>query len=117
MRLLALIALGFSLAFMSGCATNRQTAGMEIKDDEVAQIVDGKTTMNEVIAIFGEPTKATPMGDETLYTYVYSVAKHTTSFMPYYSSGSGSTEEDKLTIVFDKNKVVKTHSLKRGVKP
>ena len=100
---------------LPGCATHRQVDGMAIKDEDVQQIVDGRTTMSDVIQMFGEPTKATPMGDETIYTYEYRVNKSQTMFFPYVSSGEGKSESDKLSIVFDKNKVVKTHTLKRGV--
>jgi len=98
-----------------GCASNRQTAGMQINDEDVKQIVKGKTTMNDVIAVFGEPNKATPMGEEMIYTYIYSVTRHQTVMLPYVSSGEGTSQEDKLSIVFDKNQIVKTYSLKRGI--
>ncbi len=71
--------------------------------------------MEQVIALFGEPTRAVPMGDETIYTYEYRVTKARTAFLPYYASGESTDEADKLSIVFDKSKVVKTYHLRRGV--
>lgn len=96
---------------ISGCATQRHTSGQPIQDDEVSRIVKGKTTMEDVIALFGEPTRAVPMGDEMIYTYEYRVTKGQTMFFPYVASGESKDEADKLSIVFDKNKVVKTYHL------
>ncbi len=71
--------------------------------------------MDEIIGLFGEPTRTTPMGDETLFTYVYSVTKGSAMALPGFGTGEGSVEEDKLTVTFDKNKLVKTYSLRRGI--
>lgn len=103
------------LLVVAGCATQRHTSGQMIRDDDVGRLVKGRTTMEEVIALFGEPTRAVPMGDETIYTYEYRVTKGQTMFFPYVSSGESKDEADKLAIVFDKNKVVKTYNLQRGV--
>ncbi|MFO0783863.1 MAG: outer membrane protein assembly factor BamE [Phycisphaerales bacterium] len=99
----------------TGCTTTQYTTGAEIKEDSVKQIVKGKTTMQEVIALFGEPQRATPMGDETIYTYEYRVTKGTTVMVPYVASTDSKDEADKLSIVFDRSGVVKTFNVTRGI--
>jgi outer membrane protein assembly factor BamE (lipoprotein component of BamABCDE complex) len=43
------------LAF-SGCATNEVTSGKPIPQSNVDQVVDGQTTVDQVITMFGAPT-------------------------------------------------------------
>jgi outer membrane protein assembly factor BamE (lipoprotein component of BamABCDE complex) len=98
-----------------GCTSTKYRHGMPIRDTDVQQIVKGKTTMNDIISMFGEPTRTTPMGDEVLFTYVHSVTTARTVHIPYGASGEGATEEDKLTVTFDKDKLVKAFSIRRGI--
>ena len=102
-------------SLVCGCSTSRHESGTTIKDESVQQIVKGKTAMEEIIALFGEPVRATPMGDDTIYTYEYRVSRSQTMFFPYVASGDSKDEVDKLSIVFDNKKIVKTYNLTRGV--
>jgi len=104
------------IALLPGCATNKQTSGRPIDDAKVSSLVKGQTTIEEVIEIFGAPQSQSEMAGVVLYTYSYSQTKHQTAFIPYATSGSGSTTSDELTITFDKQTgLVKTFSLQRGI--
>ncbi len=105
-----------SLVVGAGCATSEHKTGRPITDEKVNQIVKGKTTMDEVITLFGAPTTQSEMGGSVLYTYRYALTKDKTVFVPYYTGGSGSEQADELTITFDKTMgTVKAFSLQRGI--
>ena len=55
------------------------------------------------------------MRDRMIYTYEYRVSKSQTMFFPYVASGDSKDEVDKLSITFDKNDVVETYNLSRGI--
>lgn len=98
------------------CMSNTHYSGRAISDDKVSQLIKGKTTVDDVIALFGAPQASSEMAGVILYTYRYEQAKQDMGFFPYYSRGTGKTTSDELTISFDKaTGMVKTHSLQRGI--
>lgn len=101
-------------ALAYGCASSRYTTGTPIRDADVQSVIKGKTTMNEIIGTFGEPTRMMPMGDETIYIYEYKVtlSESTNILVPEIHTND---YVDKLSITFDKNKVVSTYHISRGV--
>lgn len=104
------------LTLVAGCASQRHTSGRPISDQKVSQIQKGKTTIDDVIGLFGAPTQQSEMAGNILYTYRYTESKGKTMFMPYVTSGDSSEESDELTITFDKNTgTVKAFSLQRGI--
>jgi SmpA / OmlA family len=99
-----------------GCATNEITSGKPIPQNLVDEIVDGQTTVTQVISMFGAPTQQSEMGGNTLYVYRYSKTKSSAAFMPYLTSGKTDEQADELTITFDRDSgTVKAHSIQRGV--
>jgi SmpA/OmlA family protein len=99
-----------------GCATSDMTSGKPIPQTSVDQIVDGQTTVEQIITMFGAPTQQSEMGGDTLYTYRYTQTKTSTGFMPYYTNTKGNTSYDELTVTFDTaTRKVKAHSIQRGV--
>jgi outer membrane protein assembly factor BamE (lipoprotein component of BamABCDE complex) len=104
------------LGLLAGCASTRHTSGRAISDEKVGQIVKGKTTIDDVISLFGAPTTQSEMAGSILYTYRHSVSTGKTAFFPYVTSSDSVEEADELTITFDKTTgTVKTYSLQRGI--
>ena len=106
------------LVLASGCAMSKNESGRPIDDLKVQTIVDGKTTLNQIIATFGAPTSSSDMAGSTLYTYRHTITSGTgTAFIPGISSVNTTTQADELTITFDKaTGIVTAHSLQRGIK-
>jgi outer membrane protein assembly factor BamE (lipoprotein component of BamABCDE complex) len=105
-----------AFAALSGCATQKHATGRPIRDDRVSQIVKGKTTIDDVITLFGAPTQQSEMAGNVLYVYKYTEMKGSTAFMPYFTKGDSTEQADELTITFDKTTgTVKTYSLQRGI--
>lgn len=68
LRLLALLLVGFSL--LTGCATSSTTVGADFDETQVVNIVKGKTTSAELVAMFGEPHSKNVL-DKTQQKWVY----------------------------------------------
>jgi hypothetical protein len=112
---ITVLACGLLLASITGCATGSHTTGRPITQAKVNQIVEGQTTMDQVIAWFGRPDSQTPMGQKTLYTYKHTKIKNKSTFMPYWSDHDSEEKSDELTLVFDADGVVETYSISRGL--
>lgn len=66
-----LLPLVFS-AFLAGCATSSYTVGAPINVENVAKIEHGKTTTENLIAMFGQPIAKSPLSatqEKWVYTY------------------------------------------------
>ncbi len=112
---LALIS-GVILMGGGGCALTKTTTGQPIVDENVKQIVKGRTTVDDVITMFGVPTRQSEIAGNVLYTYRYVQTKSQTVFFPYVTSGNATEEADELTITFDKaSGTVKAFNLTRGI--
>lgn len=111
----ALLLGGASL--QQGCAFGTQHTGRPINDSKVSQIVKGKTTIDDVITLFGAPQQQTEMAGNVLYIYRYTENKQRAFYFPYTSTSSGEETSDELTITFDKaTGTVKTYSMQKGIR-
>lgn len=91
-----------------GCSYKSIKHGAEIPDEQVAKIVDGKTTKEEIFTEFGNPSKT--MNNEKAFFYTWTRGSKS-SFLMF---GGGSAYTQSLVIVFDDNGVVKSHKITRG---
>lgn len=108
----------FTLVFLCGCGLERVAIdpvgyksirqGDEITEKDAAQIVDGKTTKDEVYLMFGEPSKMLEDGRVFVYTWVRG------SDANLLGLGSGSAHAYSLMITFDDNRIVTGHKITRG---
>jgi outer membrane protein assembly factor BamE (lipoprotein component of BamABCDE complex) len=106
-KLMVVATLCLSLLFFS-CGYKSIKHGTEITEGEAARIVDGQSTKEDVIMMFGDPSKT--MNDESVYFYNWTRGGKG-SFMGF---GSGSAYTHSLVIVFNDDGVVKTHKITRG---
>ena len=57
---------------LSGCATSRMTTGANFNEQQVPQIVKGKTTSSELVSLVGQPfNKAILNANSEKWTYFY----------------------------------------------
>ena len=71
-----------------GCMKSSHTSGHPIADDKVSQIVDGKTTSEEILAWFGAPTSTSTLGDNILYVYRFTKTTGSGVYVPYYAQNN-----------------------------
>ena len=82
--------------------------GAEITEEDAAQIVDGKTTKDEVYLMFGKPSSILEDGHVFAYNWIRGGRGNILGF------GSGSEESHSLIVTFDDKDVVKGHKITRG---
>ena len=108
MKKLVLAILFMVVAFSCGCAYKSINHGTEITDDQVSKIIDGKTTREDILIEFGDPSKT--MNDEKAYFYTWTRG----SKGHLLGIGSGSAYSHSLVIVFNEQGVVTNHKITRG---
>ncbi|HEC99075.1 MAG TPA: outer membrane protein assembly factor BamE [Proteobacteria bacterium] len=104
--MLTILALGILFAIL-GCGVKTIKHGTEITQEQMARIKDGATTKDDVILMFGAPTKT--LNNEK--TYVYSWVRGTKAQV--LGLGTGTAYGHALVILFDANDVVKAHKVIR----
>ncbi len=118
-----MIAIGaiFILVFSFGCGVERVaidpvgyksvTQGEKITAEDAAQIVDGKTTKDEVYLMFGKPSTILEDGRVFAYDWIRGGTGNVLGF------GSGSEKARSLIVTFNDEDVVKGHKITRGDVP
>jgi outer membrane protein assembly factor BamE (lipoprotein component of BamABCDE complex) len=96
----------------SGCATNY---GPKIDRESASRIVKGSTTRAEIVGWFGDPTMTNFEADgaeQSMWTSMQSKVSGST-FIPFVGGfvGKNQTTTGTLTVIFDKNGVVKDYRL------
>ncbi len=109
------------LVLMYGCGVERVAIdpvgyktvnqGEEITAEDAAQIVDGKTTKDEVYLMFGKPSSVLENGRVFAYDWIRGGQGNVLGF------GTGSEKARSLIVTFDENNVVKAHKITRGDVP
>lgn len=115
LRTVLSICLMMLISSATGCMTSVDRIGRPIDEAKIQQIVKGKTTMEDVIAMFGTPQDNFQMGENTLYVYRYTENKQSMLAMPYSTSSKGNSTSDELSITFDKSGLVKAYSYQVGI--
>jgi len=98
----------FCILFLivSACGYTTIKHGVSISDNRVAQnIIDGKTTKQEVLLEFGTPTKT--IDNEKMFFYEWT--EESEAKIPLYKGTT--TYLNQLIIVFDETDVVKNHRI------
>ena len=96
------------LLMVTACAYKSIQQGVPITKDRVSDnIIDSKTTKQEVLLEFGSPTKT--MDSEKMFFYEWT--EGSTSKMGWY--GGTSTKTYQLIILFDDRGIVKNHRISK----
>ena len=101
----SIITIGISI---NGCSYKSIKHGSEITDDQVAKIIDGKTTREEILVEFGDPSKI--LDNEKVYLYTWTRGSKSS----FLGLGGGTAYTKSLVVVFDENGIVKKHKITRG---
>ena len=98
----------FVVTLITGCAYKSIKHGAEITDEQATKIVAGKTTKEDILIEFGDPSKT--MNDDKAYFYTWTRGGkgHFLGF------GSGTAYTQSLVIIFDDGGIVKSHKITRG---
>ncbi len=112
---IGLVILVIAVALSSACViatTPSTTRGFDIKQSEVSKIVKGQTTEQEIIGMFGNPSKYrnTAQGKEFFYEY----AKAGGDVYVLNIATSGGTVQKTLLVFFNKKGVVTNYVYKKS---
>lgn len=95
----------------ASCAYKAIKRGTEITQSQVDSIIDGKTTREDILVEFGDPSKILEDGKVYFYTWTRGGKGSVLGL------GSGSAYTHSLVIIFDENGIVKRHKITRGSTP
>jgi outer membrane protein assembly factor BamE (lipoprotein component of BamABCDE complex) len=102
---------------ISACATSTSTSGRDFESAKVAQIVKGKTTTGEILAMFGTPQTKQPEADGgERWLYSYATATAHAQAVPFGGVQSKITGGHKkiLNVLISKDKVVSNFTFDEG---
>lgn len=93
---------------VAGCAAS----GVQVREDQLAEFQEGKTTMQEIVGKLGQPTGSTLMPDGSrmiTYTYV-AVTSRPESFVPVVGPlvGGHDMRSNVVMLTFDRSGLLKT---------
>lgn len=104
----------FQLLALAACAS----AGVKIDQSKLTQLQKGKTTYEDVVAMFGKPTQAMIKDDGSKmisYAY-YSIQTRPETFIPYAGAfvGGSDSENTVVMINFDKKDILQSYTSSQG---
>jgi len=104
---------------LGGCASAGNMALKNESEASVAtKIVEGKTTKQEIVAAYGQPTQTTfTDGGNQIWTYRYAYATpKAVNFVPIVGifAGGADIQSKELVVMFDKNDVVAKFSMRES---
>lgn len=96
--------------YLVGCAAT----GVEVKEESLADLKKGETTIQEVVAKIGNPTTSTLNMDGSrtiMYVYASSTTRPET-FIPYVGAfvGGADTKSNVVSLMFDKDGVLQNYT-------
>jgi len=107
----------FALAIsLVGCATTNLIEGRDFDASVTNQIVKGKTTANDIIAMLGQPYSKMPEVDDTVrwtYSYITATSHAQSGFFGGISTTLNGNKKN-LYIILDKDNIVKNFTLDEG---
>lgn len=109
MRNMILCVLVSAVLLIGACSFKSINHGSEITDDQIAKVIDGQTTKQDIYMLFGDPSRT--MEKETVFFYSWTRGSKS-SILGIIGGGSAYTQS--LVIVFDNNDIVKSHKVTRG---
>ena len=94
------------LCLLPGCMVTRANIGEPIREDAVAQIKKGTTTMNEVVASIGAPDRVVRGNDREIFHYYYYDGKSPALFLLAINFIRMDIKSDNLYVFFSRDGVV-----------
>tara|TARA_R100000935_G_C2774288_1_gene138945 strand:+ start:318 stop:689 length:372 start_codon:yes stop_codon:yes gene_type:complete len=117
MKFSFIVMVSLAVLSLSGCATSSYSVGKNFASENVAQIVKGKTTSEELIVLLGEPyTKTVLSASDEKWIYMHS--EGTTKAQSYIVSMEvKTTGTQKMLDVLISNGVVANFAYTEGPHP
>ncbi len=116
MKKIAIASALLSALFLTGCASvGNESLRKESESSAKQKLVEGKTTRDEVRALFGSPLKTTfTDGGLEIWNYEFTnVSADAISYVPIVNlfGASASGKKKELVVLFDQNNILKRFSM------
>lgn len=117
MKFSLIVMVSLAVLSLSGCATSSYSVGKNFASENVAQIIKGKTTSEELLVLLGEPyTKTVLSASDEKWIYMHS--EGTTKAQSYIvSMDIKTTGTQKMLDVLISNGVVANFAYTEGPHP
>jgi hypothetical protein len=103
-----LILLALLTVLLPGCLLSRKTQNEPLHGAALAQLVPGRTTAKEAVALLGAPTEVVQLGKRTAYRYDHARTKDAGLVLILVNFYNSDTRADRAWVFFDENDVL-TH--------
>jgi len=99
---------------LPGCAQYENKRGVEVtwQDDVTRQLVPGKTSRKEVLALMGPPSQVISLEEETVLYYLFERSKGNGVILILYNRMEINTHYDRAILFFDANDVLTDYATK-----
>lgn len=97
-----------ALSLLPGCFFSRSVQNRALSDEQIAQLVPGRTTASEVVALLGAPNEVVQLGLRTAYRYDHTKEKQAALFLLIIAFRGVDQQQDRAWLFFDENDVL-TH--------
>jgi len=94
------------LMMNQGCVVTRGTLGEPLRDESIAQIKKGVSTMSEVVALLGAPERIVRGNDREIFHYYYYDGKSPALLLLVLNFVRMEIKSDNLYVFFGRNGLV-----------
>ncbi|SPP64085.1 outer membrane protein assembly factor BamE domain-containing protein [Nitrospira lenta] len=94
------------LILTQGCVVTRGTLGEPLRDESIAQIKKGLSTMSEVVALLGTPERVVRGNDREIFHYYYYDGKSPALLLLVLNLVRMEVKSDNLYVFFGRNGLV-----------
>lgn len=95
-------------ALLAGCAT-----GKRIETEQYQQIVEGRTTKSQLVAMLGQPTTTSFQGQDQVLLYQFSKVD-AASYIPFVNIVANGASVQQCIFTFGKNEILKSKMCNEG---
>jgi len=102
----AIVLIMATLLLTQGCVVTRGTLGEPLRDESVAQIKKGASTMSGVVALMGAPERIVRGNDREIFHYYYYDGKSPALLLLILNLVRMEVKSDNLYVFFGRNGLV-----------
>ena len=107
-RMRTLLPVLLALTLLPGCFFSRTARNQRIAQESVAQLVPGRSTAADVVALLGAPTEVVQLGHRSAYRYEHTKQKQAVFWLLVIAFRGVDAQQDRAWVFFDENDVL-TH--------
>jgi len=96
----------FTLLLAPGCFISRAYVNQPIRAEQIAKLIPGQSTAQEVVDVLGAPNDVIQLGRRSAYRYEHQQKKIAGLFLLIVGFANTDTQSDLTWVFFDENNVL-----------